>query len=292
MWSCAGALEVDEPGYTWVKEGTCMRACDITIALNACLFVPRYGLYPEQWNVTASPPEEGEEEEGSRKKATDRSKRRNRRSRSSPSRRKKDQGKIEVKYPPEATASLPAEDDPQEEGIGKVPRTPDLDDVEASVLVPRNLSVQLTEDDSTDPALLETSPPADTSSPSPSLEDRGKVNSSSSEAIAPLSAEDFEDSSSEEEDPKGGKVPRERPPTVASSPEAAPPVLAIEEPQPSEERPPVSSSTRLRTTLIELFTDSQQGSGVSEDGEVFLAPWLPCPQICNISSLGANVRVL
>lgn len=293
MWSCAGVLEVDEPGYTWIKEGTCMRACDITIALNACLFVPRYGIYPEQWKITATPPEieEEEEEEGSRKKTRDKSKRKKPRRRSSTSRGKKDQGKIKIMDPPQAVASLPAEDDPQEEGIGKVPRTPDLDDVEASALVPSNLSVQLTEDDRTDPALLEISPPAETSSPSPSLDDRGKMKRSSSEPEDPAIGEGFEEISSKDKDPSAGKVPRERTSFLAPPPEADLPFLTIEEPEPSEELPPLSSSTRLRTTLIELFSDFQQGSGVSEDGEIHLTPWLPCPQICNISTFGSNIRV-
>eukprot|EP00210_Caulerpa_lentillifera_P003713 g3546.t1 len=280
MWTCGhGVLEVDEQGFIWAKQGICVSACEVTIAVNACLFTSRYGRYPMDWKFTAESPkvlEEGEEEVKQKQNKTEVS--------SNTTKVETVPGKIQLIEAIEPISSLPLEDLEDQSDRGKIPRDPALEDREDSISLPTDLSIHITEDNGTDPQLLISSPSENTPTlitpvQSPQAKE-GKVIVASSVSPVPHMEDDMRR--------PAGKTRRKRQSVVVFDP--MPPLMAVDDAPQLDELPVPSPSPRVHSTLIEAPRSAPQVTSFSQEGEIYLSPWMPCLQLCNIPSFEENRR--
>lgn len=118
-------------------------------------------------------------------------------------------------------------------------------------------------------------------SPSPN---RGKVIKSSTPNIPSSSFADVPNTPLTSDSPRGQELPR----SVVSSSKIEP---SPDPPSFANELPPLPPPVAVRTRLIEVSIESSEDSTTSGEGEMYFGPWLPCPQICNFSTIEVSHRV-
>lgn len=274
---------MDEPGYTWATQGICISACDVTVASNTCVFTVRYGKYPTQWDV----PEETEVDKASREKALS-IKTQNKTLINSNSTIEDgddlEEGKIRSS---EAVSSLASEDLEEEEvSTGKVssriekePVLEDEVDSDLTTAVKREKDSNSKLPRSSTTRTRFRNPP----SPSPSP-NQGKVMKSSTPNTLSPTFTNVPNTPLTSDSPRGQELPRS---VVSPSPMEPSP----DPPTSANELPPLPPPVGVRTRLIEVSIESSEDGASSREAEVYLGPWLPCPQICNFSTIEISHRV-
>eukprot|EP00210_Caulerpa_lentillifera_P008404 g8016.t1 len=277
MWDCDGELEVDEPGYTWATQGKCISACNVIVAVNACVFTIRFGNYPKEWDNITEEDIDTTIDKAAREKAMI-IQNQNKTQLNSTNSTMLD-GSLEETG---SISSLPSEEeeDMEDETIGKMSSS----EANGSVieLLDPQFSIQVTKHNGTKSKLLMGTPRSKDStqsiSPSPSPQ-RGKVTESSPMSPS-LKHEDVHHVSTTHGVSMSEDLPQYSPPLPSKEPstEQQSPMVSV------EGLPPPSLPRGVSTRLTEVTTEASGDGNLSIEGEIHLSPWLPCPQVCNITT--------